>query len=131
MLVVSTDSFVAVCRKVQSIDYWIEGDLPVTPTTPKKGGDGDEANTIKQLRAKLAAINKKPRGGRFSNVSNGRMTYSPSPNGRNARHLAPTISQASLARTTLARFVTRARRRLQPGCVFEQREAADAADECE
>lgn len=80
LLVVSTDSFVDVCRKVQSSDYWMEGDMPATSTASKKVADADEANTIKQLKAQLASI-KKGRNVRFANVSNGRMSFSPSPNG--------------------------------------------------
>ena len=78
LLVVSTESFVDVCRKVQASDYWIEADVAAAQSTSNKG-DRDDANTIKQLKAELASI-KKSRG-RFGNSPNGRNSYSSSPNG--------------------------------------------------
>ena len=80
LLVVSTESFVDVCRKVQASDYWIEGDVAAAQSSSNKG-DKDDANTIKQLKAELASI-KKSRG-RFGNSPNGRNSYSSSPNSAN------------------------------------------------
>lgn len=78
LLVVSTDSFVDVCRKVQTSDHWLESDLSLAPSGANKGTK-DDSNTVKQLKAELASI-KKSRG-RFGNSPNGRNSYSFSPNG--------------------------------------------------